>query len=81
MITSRKGLAQTRELLKKMEDLIADLLSEADSMHPSQLALQLEGPMAMVRQLRAEIDEYVGIKRATTLLAKRIRSAPMSRRR
>jgi hypothetical protein len=44
-------------------------MREADSMHPTQLSLQLEGPMEMIRQLRAEIDEYLGIKRAEELLS------------
>ncbi len=71
MITSDEGLEQARQQLKNMEDVIAELLREAARMHPSQLALQLEGPMAMIRQLRSEIDEYVGIERAKRILADR----------
>jgi hypothetical protein len=47
---------------------MAELMKQAGTMHPSQLALQLQGPMEMVRRLRAEIDEYLGIKRAAALL-------------
>ena len=71
MITSRAGLEQTRRQLKNMEDAVADLMSEAKAMHPSQLALQLEGPLEMVRRLRSEIDEYLGIQRAATMLRSR----------
>ena len=68
MTTNPEGLQQTRELLYKMENSVAELLARADSMHPSQLALLLEGPMAMVQRLRSEIDECLGIDRAETLL-------------
>ena len=76
MIRSRSGLAQTRRLLKKMEDAVAKLMSEADVMHPSQLSLLLEGPLEMVRRLRSETDEYLGIERAAALLRRRKAKAP-----
>ena len=68
MITNREGLEQARSQLERMEDAIARLMSEADRMHPSQLALQLEGPLAVVDELRAEIDEYLGIQHARSML-------------
>jgi hypothetical protein len=69
MIENHVGLEQARRQLQNMEEVVAELMREADSMHPTQLSLQLEGPMEMIRQLRAEIDEYLGIKRAEELLS------------
>lgn len=69
MILNNAGLEQTRRQLQNMEGVVAELMREADSMHPTQLSLQLEGPMEMIRQLRAEIDEYLGIKLAEKLLS------------
>ena len=80
MIKSRAGLEQTRRQLKNMEDVVANLMSEADSMHPSQLSLLLEGPMEMVRRLRSEIDEYLGIQRAKALLRPKRAKASAGRR-
>jgi hypothetical protein len=71
MIENDAGLEQARRQLQNMEELVADLMRQADSMHPTQLSLQLEGPMEMIRQLRAETDEYLGIKRAEELLSAR----------
>ena len=79
MITNPEALEQTRQQLKNMEDSVADLMGRADTMHPSQLALQLEGPLEMVRQLRSQIDEYLGIERAAKLLESReLASTPAS---
>ena len=80
MIKSRAGLEQTRRQLKNMEDVVANLMSEAESMHHSQLALLLEGPMEMVRRLRSEIDEYLGIQRAKALLRPKRAKASAGRR-
>ncbi len=68
MIKTPAGLEQTRKLLYSMEGAVANLLQSGDRMHPTQLALMLEGPMDMVRRLRADIDEYLGIRRAKELL-------------
>ena len=68
MIQNQASLEQTREQLANMEDVVASLMSRAETMHPSQLSLLLEGPLDMIRQLRSEIDEYVGIERAQGLL-------------
>jgi len=71
MIQSPEELEQTREHLRGMEEAVADLMRSADRMHPTQLSLLLEGPMEMVRRLRGEIDEYLGIRRAEELLSVR----------
>lgn len=68
MIRDQTDLEQTRRQLQSMEEAVAELMDQADSLHPSQLTLLLEGPMEMVRRLRAEIDEYHGINRAAELL-------------
>lgn len=70
MIENQIGLAQTREQLRNMEEIVAELLHQSDTLHPSQLALLLEGPMDVIEHLRGEIDEYLGIKKARDLLAR-----------
>lgn len=71
MIKSQQELEQTRRLLQGMEEAVADLMRSAGQMHPTQLSLELEGPMELVRRFRAEIDEYLGIRRAEELLSVR----------
>ena len=69
MIEDAAALTQARQQLRNMEAVVADLLRQAETMHPSQLALQLEGPMDVIEHLRGEIDEYLGIQKARDLLA------------
>ncbi len=69
MIEDAAALTQARQQLRNMEEVVAQLLRQAEAMHPSQLALQLEGPMDVIEHLRGEIDEYIGIQRARDLLA------------
>ena len=69
MIENSAGLQQARRQLQNMEEVVAELMRSAQSVHPSQLSLQLEGPIEVIRQLRAEIDEHLGIKRAEELLS------------
>lgn len=68
MINDALSLAQARQQLERMEEVVASLLRDSGQMHPSQLALQLEGPMDVIEHLHREIDEYLGIQRARTLL-------------
>ena len=69
MIEDAAALTQARQQLRNMEEVVADLLRQAETMHPSQLALRLEGPMDVIEHLRGEIDEYLGIQQARDLLA------------
>ena len=69
MIEDAAALTQARQQLRNMEEVVADLLRQAKTMHPTQLALQLEGPMDVIEHLRGEIDEYLGIQKARDLLA------------
>jgi hypothetical protein len=69
MIENHAALEQARRQLQNMEEVVAELMRQSNRFHPSQLSLQLEGPMEVIRQLRAEIDEYLGIKRAEELLS------------
>ena len=69
MIEDAATLTQARQQLQNMEEVVAELLRQAETMHPSQLALQLEGPMDVIKHLRGEIDEYLGIQNARDLLA------------
>lgn len=70
MIENQAALNQAREQLRNMEEVVADLLRQADTMHPSQLALLLESPMDVIEHLRGEIDEYLGIEKARELLSR-----------
>ena len=70
MIESQDGLIQAREQLGRMEEVVAELWRDADKMHPSQLALLLEGPMDLIEHLHGEIDEYLGIEKARELLSR-----------
>ena len=70
MIENQAGLIQAREQLGRMEEVVVELLRQSDTMHPSQLALLLEGPMDVIEQLRREIDEYLGIEKARELLSR-----------
>ena len=69
MIENQDGLIQAREQLGRMEEVVAELWRDADKIHPSQLALLLEGPMDLIEHLHGEIDEYLGIEKARELLA------------
>lgn len=69
MIQDAAALTQARQQLRNMEEAIAELLRQAETMHPSQLALQLESPMDVIEHLRGEIDESLGIQKARQLLA------------
>ena len=62
MIEDAAALTQARQQLRNREEVVADLLRQAETMHPSQLALRLEGPMDVIEHLRGEIDEYLGIQ-------------------
>jgi hypothetical protein len=60
MIESQAGFTQAREQLTKFEGVVAELQRDSDTLHPSQLALLLEGPMDVIKHLHAEIDEFLG---------------------
>ena len=68
MIENQASLLQAREQLVKMEEVVVELLRQSDTMHPSQLALLLEGPMDVIGHLRGEIDEYHRVETARELL-------------
>ena len=70
MIENPASLLQAREQLGKMEEVVVELLRQSDTMHPSQLALLLEGPMDVIEHLRGEIDEFLGIETARELLSR-----------
>ena len=69
MIENSAGLAQARQQLQNMEEVVAELWQPASTMHSSQLALQLDGPMDVIEHLHGEIDEYLGIEKARDLLS------------
>ncbi len=68
MINDAMSLSQARQQLERMEEVVSTLLRDSSQLHPSQLALQIEGPMDVIEHLHREIDEYLGIQRARQLL-------------
>ena len=69
MIEDAAAPTQTRQQSRNMEEVVAELLRRAETMHPSQSALQLEGPMDVIEHLRGEISESLGIQKSRGLLA------------
>ena len=70
MMENAAGLAQTRQQLRNMEEVVAELWQPASTRHSSQLALQWEGPLDVIEHLPGEIDEYLGIEKARELLSR-----------
>ena len=58
MIENQASLVQAREQMGKMEEVVVELLRQSDTMHPSQLALLLEGPMDVIEHLRGETARW-----------------------
>ena len=61
MIQNDYQLKGTQEALAIMELALAHLRREKSSMHPSKYAVMAEGPIEHIRQLRRQIDEYLGL--------------------
>ena len=61
MIQNDEQLKRTQEALALVEHALASIRSGRASMHPSQFALMVEGPIEDIRRLRREIDEYLGL--------------------
>ena len=70
MIENSARLARAWQQLRNMEEVVAELWRQASAMHPSQLALPLEGPMDVIEHLHGEIDEFLGIEKARELLSR-----------
>jgi hypothetical protein len=60
MITNVAQLDQTVEQLKRMYRALASLRAELLDRDPRRFALLAEGPVEMIHQLQAQIDQYTG---------------------
>jgi hypothetical protein len=58
MITTVAQLDQAVEQLKRMYRALASLREELLDKDPRRFALLAEGPLEMIRQLQAQIDQY-----------------------
>ena len=62
MITNDAALKQNIEQLDRMYRVVRELRSRLGTTNPTQFHLFAEGPVEEIRQLRREIDEYLGIQ-------------------
>ena len=61
MIQNDEQLKTTQGALTLVEHALAAIRSRESSMHPSQFAVMVEGPIEDIRRLRRQIDEYLGL--------------------
>ena len=69
MIQDDEQLNQTRAAITHLESAIAALKRDVKPINPNRFALMAEPAVAQIGELRALIDEYVGIKAAVSLEA------------
>ncbi|GHT16983.1 hypothetical protein FACS1894189_2050 [Planctomycetales bacterium] len=61
MIHSEKGLMKTQELVTELERSLVELRHRIQPVNEPKYRLMAEGYISQLRQLREEIDEYIGI--------------------
>ena len=64
MSKNEAGFRQTMEQLERMYRVVAELRSRMGASNPAQFKLFAEGPIAEIRRLRRDIDEYLEIHEA-----------------
>lgn len=64
MIENERQLNQTRAAITDLENAVSALKREVLEVNPARFALMAEAPVAEIRQLREQIDEFVGIRSA-----------------
>ena len=69
MIENERQLNQTRAAITDLENAVSALKRDVLPINAARFALMAEAPVAEIRQLREQIDEFVGIKSATVLEA------------
>jgi hypothetical protein len=65
MIKSEEQLNQTRLAINKLESGLAALKHEVLPRNPARFSLMAEPVVDQIRELRAQIEEYIGVTRAT----------------
>jgi hypothetical protein len=63
-ITNEAQLQQTLEQIGRLYGIIASLRAEFEAASPENFAVFAEGPLDALRELQAEVDEYVGVAAA-----------------
>jgi hypothetical protein len=61
MIENERQLNQTRAAIMDLENAVSALKRDVLPLNPARFALMAEAPVAEIRQLREQIDEFVGI--------------------
>ncbi len=69
MIQTDEQLRRTREALTCVEASLAALSRRRAEVHPARFALMAEPILDELHRLRAQIDEYIGLKDATDAVA------------
>jgi hypothetical protein len=67
MINSDAGMQQNLELIGLMYGVIARQKREIAPLNYKNYLIMAEGPIEQIRRLKAEIDEYLGIKEAVAM--------------
>jgi hypothetical protein len=74
VIQSDEQLRRTREALLHVEAALAALHRQQAEMHPNWFALMAEPVLDQLHQLRAQIDEYIGLDDTTNAVAAAVAS-------
>ena len=61
MIYTEAGLKKTQTMLVEMEQALNDLRREVKPISEQKYRIMAEGFISQIRQMREEIDEYLGI--------------------
>jgi hypothetical protein len=69
MIKTDAGLESTRRALFHMESAMAALYKDKAKIHPDRYALMAEPYLTEIRNLRQEIDDYIGVTDATAAVS------------
>jgi len=61
MIYTEAGLEKTQKMLTEMEQALNDLRQRIKPFNEQQYRIMAEGLISQIRQMREEVDEYLGI--------------------
>ena len=61
MIYTEEGFKETLEMLAEMEHALHDLRQRIKPFNEQQYRIMSEGLISQIRQMREEVDEYLGI--------------------
>ena len=61
MIYTEEGLQETQEMLTEMEQSLNRLRREIKPFNEQQYSIMAQGLVSQIRQMRDEVDEYIGL--------------------